>query len=80
LLKVNWNVLPEARALESKEPLSEVTVWVTLSLFVQVTVVPALIVRLLGLNAKLAMEMLFPLFPGWGVAAAVGVALYFALE
>ena len=75
MLKVKWNVLPDSRRPELKTPLSAVTVWATLSLLVQVTVVPALIVKLLGLNAKLAMEMPFPLLPDLVVAAVVGVAL-----
>ena len=57
-------------------PPSAVTVWVTLSLFVQVTVVPTFTVRLCGLNAKFAMEILFPPLVGVvGVGAVVGVAV-----
>ena len=44
-------------------------------MFVQVTFVPALTVRLCGLKAKLAMVTLFPLLAGGVVAAAVGVGV-----
>ncbi len=63
----------------SNAPPLAVTVWVTLSLFVQVTWAPTFTVRLCGLNAKLAMETLFPLLVGAvvgvGVGAVVGVAV-----
>ena len=57
------------------------TVWVTLSWFVQVTLVPTLTVRLLGLNEKFIIETLFPLVlvavvgVGVGVGLVVGVAV-----
>jgi hypothetical protein len=44
-------------------------------LFVQVTFVPTLTVRLCGLKAKLAMETLLPPLPGAVVAAVVGVGV-----
>jgi len=52
-----------------------VTVCVKLSLFVQVTFVPTLTVRLCGLKAKLAMETLLPPLPGAVVAAVVEVGV-----
>lgn len=60
-------------------PPSAVTVWVTLSLFVQVILVPTVTVRLCGLNAKLAMETLFAppdgTVVGAGIGALVGAAI-----
>jgi hypothetical protein len=74
---LNWkeNVLPTARLPLSKTPLLDVTVWVVLSLLVQITVVPALTCRLEGWKDMLAMET--PAVPGVGVAvtAVVGVAV-----
>jgi hypothetical protein len=78
LVKVKLKVLPDSR-VELKAPSSAVTVWVTLSLFVQVTLVPTLTVRLFGLKEKFLIETLFPLLVGVvGVGAArvgVGVAV-----
>jgi hypothetical protein len=78
LVKVKLKVLPDTR-VELKAPWSAVTVWVTLSLFVQVTLVPTLTVRLFGLKEKFIIETLLPLLAGVvGVGAArvgVGVAV-----
>ena len=49
------------------------TVCVALSLFVQVTFVPTLTVRLLGAKAKFARAILFPPLLGAVVGAVVGV-------
>lgn len=72
MLKVKLNELPGERWIESKAPWSAVTVCVTLSLFVQVTLVPTETFSVAGLKEKLAMLTLgaFPL----GVVA-VGVEL-----
>jgi ribonuclease HIII len=48
--------LPTGRLPLSKTLESDVTVWVVLSLFVQVTVVPTLICRLDGWNDRLTIE------------------------
>jgi hypothetical protein len=79
LVKVKLKLLP-GRTGELKAPWFAVTVWVTLSWFVQVTLVPTLTVRLLGLNEKFIIETLFPLLlavvgVGVGVGFAVGVAV-----
>jgi hypothetical protein len=58
-----------------KAPWSAVTVWVTASLFVQVTFVPVFTVRLAGLKAKLIIVTLVPLLAGVLVDAVVGVAV-----
>jgi len=70
LVKVKLNVSP-GLSMWLKAPPSAVTVWVVLSLFVQVTLVPTVTVKLCGPNAKLAMETLFPPLAG----AVVGVAV-----
>jgi len=76
LVKVKLKLLPGVRSIESKVPLIAVTVWVTLSLFVQVTLVPTLTVRLFGLKEKFIIEMLFPLLGAVvGVGFVVGVAV-----
>lgn len=75
MVKVKLKLLPE-RTGELKAPWFAVTVWVTLSWFVQVTWVPTLTVRLLGLNEKFIIETLFPLLVAVvGVGVAVGVAV-----
>jgi hypothetical protein len=79
LVKVKLKLLP-GRTGELKAPWFAVTVWVTLSWFVQVTLVPTVTVRLLGLNEKFIIETLFPLLlavvgVGVGVGVAVGVAV-----
>jgi hypothetical protein len=79
LVKVKLTLLP-GRTGELKAPWFAVTVWVTLSWFVQVTLVPALTVRLFGLNEKFIIETLFPLLLavvgiGVGVGFVVGVAV-----
>lgn len=56
-------------------PWSAVTVWVTASLFVQVTFVPVFTVRLAGLKAKFIIVTLVPLLVGALVDAVVGVAV-----
>lgn len=70
-MKVKLKVFPGARAPELNAPWSAVTVWVKLSLFVQVILVPTFTVRLAGLKAKLSIVMLFPLL----VVAVVGVSV-----
>jgi len=79
LVKVKLKLLP-GRTGELKAPWFAVTVWVTLSWFVQVTLVPTLTVRLSGVNEKFLIETLFPLLlavvgVGVGVGFAVGVAV-----
>src|SRR5258708_31891215 len=79
MLKVKLKLLP-GRTCEFKAPWFAVTVWVTLSWFVQVTLVPTLTVRPLGLNEKFIIETLFPLLlavvgVGVGVGFAVGGAV-----
>jgi hypothetical protein len=56
-----WNVVPSL----------ETTVWGSSSLLVQVTVVPAEIVRLAGANAKL---LIVTAFEPWGASDAAGAA------
>jgi hypothetical protein len=68
LVKVKLKLLPGGTG-ELKAPWFAVTVWVTLSWFVQVTLVPTLTVRLFGLNEKFIIETLFPLL----LVAVVGV-------
>lgn len=60
-------------------PPSAVTVWATLSLFVQVTLVPAFTIRLCGLKAKFVMETLFPPLVGAVVAVGVGAVVEVAV-
>ena len=76
-MKVKLKVLPGARGPELNAPLSAVTVWVTESLFVQLTFVPTFTVRDAGLKAKFAIDTLLPVLVGAvvgvGVGAVVGV-------
>ena len=75
MVKVKLKLLPGGTG-ELKAPWFAVTVWVTLSWFVQVTLVPTLTVRLFGLNEKFIIETLFPLLLAVvGVGFAVGVAV-----
>ncbi len=74
LVKVKLKVLPEGTS-ELKAPWSAVTLWVTLSWFVHVTMVPTLTVRLFGLNEKFIMVTLFPLLLVAVVGVGVGVGL-----
>ena len=73
--------LPPGGTGELNAPWFAVTVWVTLSWFVQVILVPTLTVRLLGLNEKFIIVTLFPpplvavVGVGVGVGLAVGVAV-----
>ncbi len=55
-----------------KAPLSAVTVWVTVSWFVQITFVPIFTVRAAGLKAKFAIETLLPVLAGGVVGVGVG--------
>ena len=66
------NVFPGGTPFESQAPWSAVTVWVTLSLFVQVTLVPFTMVNVAGLKEKLAILTLGAL-PLGEVAAGVCV-------
>jgi hypothetical protein len=54
-VNVNWKVWPMIRSPESKRPVSDVTVCVTLSWFTQQTVVPGGTVSSAGSNWKLEM-------------------------
>jgi hypothetical protein len=74
LVKVKLKLLPGGTD-ELKVPWFDVTVWVTLSWFVQVTLVPTLTVRLFGLNEKFIIETLLVAGVGVGVGFAVGVAV-----
>ena len=78
-MKVKLKVLPGARGPELNAPLSAVTVWVTESLFVQLTFVPTFTVRDAGLKAKFAIDTLLPVLVGAvvgvGVGAVVGVGV-----
>jgi hypothetical protein len=74
-LNVKLKLLPGERFPESNAPWSAVTVWVTVSLFVQVTFVPVFTVRLAGLKAKFIIVTLLPLTLGVLVDAVVGVAV-----
>ncbi len=56
-------------------PLLAVTVWVTESLFVQLTFVPTFTVRDVGLKAKFAIETLLPVLVGAVVGVLVGAAV-----
>jgi len=75
LVKVKLKLLPGERSPELNAPWSAVTVWVTVSLFVQVTFVPVFTVRLAGLKAKFMIVTLFPVLVGVLVEAVVGVAV-----
>ena len=65
------NELPTARVPLSKTPVLEVTVWAMLSLFVQITVVPAFTCKLEGWKDKLMMETLAVVGVAVGVAAVL---------
>ena len=71
-MKGKLKVLPGARGPELKAPLSAVTVWVTVSWFVQITFVPIFTVRVAGLKAKFAIKTLLPLLAGAVVGVGVG--------
>ena len=58
-----------------KAPLLAVTVWVTVSLFVQLTFVPTFTVRDVGLKAKFAIDTLLPVLVGAVVGVLVGAAV-----
>ena len=73
LVKVKEYVSPVARLLEPHEPSSPAILWATVSLLVQVTVVPVVMVRTTGSKAKFAMETLASLdWTGGKVPAGVG--------
>ena len=74
-MKVKLKVLPGARGPELNAPLSAVTVWVTVSFFVQLTFVPTFTVREAGPKAKFAIETLLPVLVGAGVGVGVGAAV-----
>lgn len=73
--------MPVLKVALAGPPLSPVTVWAALSLFVHVTVEPFLTVTVAGLKAKLEILTLTRLgvgvgvFVAFGVAVAVGVAV-----
>ena len=77
MVNVKLKLFPGERSPELNAPWSAVTVWVTESLFVQVTFVPVFTMRLAGLKAKFIILTLFPLlvvpFVGVLVGAVVGV-------
>ncbi len=73
MVNVKLKVLPGERNPESKAPWSAVTVWVTESLFVQVTLVPVFTVSAAGLKAKFMIVTLLPEMAGVVVDAVVGV-------
>ena len=75
LAKVNEKDLPVERFPESNRPPPAVQVWVALSRFVVVTLVPTLMVRLFGLNAKALMLILVPLTAVVPVGADADVGL-----
>jgi hypothetical protein len=72
-VKVKLKLFPGGRSPELKAPWSAVTVWVTVSLLVQVTFVPTLTVRVVGPKAKFMIETLSPVLEGVFVGAVVGV-------
>jgi cell shape-determining protein MreD len=72
-VKVKLKVLPGVRGPELNAPLSAVTVWVTVSLFVQLTFVPTFTVRDVGLKAKFLIDTLLPVLVGAVVGVGVGV-------
>ena len=74
MVKVKLKEFPGERLFELKAPWSAVTVCVTLSLFVQVTLVPTETLSVAGLKAKLATLTLEAL-PLAGVAVGVCVGL-----
>ncbi len=73
MVNVKLKVLPGERNPESKAPWSAVTVWVTESLFVQVTLVPVFTVSVAGLKVKFRIVTLLPLLADVLVDAVVGV-------
>ena len=73
MVNVKLKLFPAERSPESNVPWSAVTVWVTVSLFIQVTFVPVFTVRDTGLKAKFIIVTLFPLLVGVVVDAVVGV-------
>jgi hypothetical protein len=73
LVNVKLKLFPGERSPESKAPWLAVTVWVTVSLFIQVTFMPVFTVRVTGLKAKFIIVTLFPLLVGVMVDAVVGV-------
>ena len=73
MVNVKLKLFPGERSPESKAPWSAVTVWVTVSLFIQVTFVPVFTVRVAGLKAKFIIVTLFPLLVGVLVDVVVGV-------
>lgn len=79
MVKVKLKLCPGGRSPESNAPWSAVTVWVTLSLFFQVTFVPTFTVTLAGLKEKFATETLLPPLAaavvGVSVGAVVGVSV-----
>jgi hypothetical protein len=75
LVNVKLKLFPGERSPELNAPWSAVTVWVTESLFVQVTFVPVFTMRLAGLKAKFIIVTLVPLPLGVLVDAVVGVAV-----
>ena len=75
MVNVKLKLLPGSRSPELNAPWSAVTVWVTVSLFVQVTFVPVFTVRDAGLKAKFIIVTLLPLALGVLVDAVVGVAV-----
>ena len=74
-MKVKLKVLPGARGPELNAPLSAVTVWVTESLFVQLTFVPTFTVREAGLKAKFMIVTLLPVLVGAVVGVGVGAVV-----
>ena len=60
-MNVKLKLFPGESSPELNPPWSAVTVWVTASLFVQVTFVPVFTVRLAGLKAKFIIVTLVPL-------------------
>ncbi len=74
-MKVKLKVLPGVRGPELNAPWSAVTVWVTVSLFVQLTFVPTFTVRDTGLKAKFLIVTLLPVLVGAVVGVGVGAAV-----
>ena len=72
---VKLKLFPGERSPELKAPWSAVTVWVTVSLFIQVTFVPVFTVRDTGLKAKFIIVMLFPLLVDPVVGVLVGAVV-----
>ena len=75
MVNVKLKLLPGERSPELKAPWSAVTVWVTVSLFVQVTFVPVFNVRVAGLKAKFIIVTLFPVLVGPVVGVLVGAVV-----